>query len=101
MRCLYSRFKRYPNCVTKVLETLLRYLDTRKAVNTPISPQIAGSYGVDGRSAGVSPALVPASAKKAALEQGLGASVGQGADGTSCEGRIPSRQPAGRRRRLK
>ena len=30
MRCLYSRFKRYPNSVTKVLQTLLRYLDRRK-----------------------------------------------------------------------
>ena len=32
MRCLYSRFKRYPNSVTKVLQTLLRYLDTRESL---------------------------------------------------------------------
>jgi len=31
VRCLYSRFECYPNSVTKVLQTLLRYLNTREA----------------------------------------------------------------------
>ena len=39
MRCLYSRFKRYPNSVTKVLQTLLRYLDRRKRPKTGLRPK--------------------------------------------------------------
>jgi hypothetical protein len=33
-RCLYTRFKHSPNCVTKVLQTLLRYLDRRERAET-------------------------------------------------------------------
>src|SRR5690349_20296660 len=34
MRCLYSRFEQYPHRVTKVLQTLLRYLDSGKGQET-------------------------------------------------------------------
>src|SRR5579862_2279797 len=54
MRCLYSRFEQYPHCVTKVLQTLLRYLDRREWLSQRYLPQISGSDEVDLRSAGVS-----------------------------------------------
>src|SRR5882672_1981456 len=61
MRCLYSRFERYPNCVTKVLQTLLRYLDRREWLTKRYLPQITGPYRVELGSAGVSPAVARAS----------------------------------------
>jgi hypothetical protein len=44
MRCLFRRFKGYPHCVTKVLQTLLRYLDTREGLrNQQIGVAICGA----------------------------------------------------------
>lgn len=39
MRCLFRRFKGYPHSVTKVLQTLLRYLDRQEVVgNQHVAP---------------------------------------------------------------
>src|SRR5258708_34694496 len=98
MRCLYSRFERYPNCVTKVLQTLLRYLDRREWLRRRYLPQITGPYRVELGGAGVSPAVARPSCPRTVGRNALRAAVTSVPQGTKTPTPLLSRRTEPRSR---